>query len=66
MFLNGVNEIKLGDLGLSKRLFESLTKLRYLYLYENKLKRIDSNTFKGITKLEELWLSDNQIEEIDV
>ena len=48
------------------RLFETLSNLKELELYNNKLKRIDSNTFKNLTKLEKLYLNNNEIEEIDV
>ena len=37
-----------------------------LFLSNNKLKRIDSNSLKTLTKLETLSLSQNAIEEIDV
>ena len=48
------------------RLFEDLSNLKELRLYNNKLKRIDSNIFNGLTKLERLEFYENEIEEIDV
>lgn len=54
------NEIK----GVNLRIFESLSNLKTLHLYNNKLKRIDSDTFKELTKLDTLWLHNNEIEDI--
>ena len=50
---------------IDERVFENCTKLKYLYLSDNKLTRIQVNTFRQLTQLQVLQLHNNELESID-
>jgi Leucine-rich repeat (LRR) protein len=39
--------------------------LKILYLYSNKIQKIQNKTFDNLKSLEKLWLDRNEIKEID-
>jgi leucine-rich repeat transmembrane neuronal protein 1/2 len=49
---------------LNKKSFSSYTKLKHLYLYNNKIAKIEVGTFSLLTSLETLDLSDNSFREV--
>ncbi len=57
-----LGEIKLHS--IQDNTFECLNKLKVLYLWQNSISKITSETFNGLVNLNELMLNDNKIKKI--